>query len=106
MGNKIGQSIGSYITCIKEERNSLIDFIGAVIPEDTSLLGEFINSLTNGDENVQELSLYVFSALADDIEDIPDLHQNMCQFIINYIMPILANNSTSRASLMLKARGC
>lgn len=44
----------------------------------------------------------MFGALGEEIEYCPQLHNNMIEFIISYILPILSGNSSS----LLKARGC
>jgi len=61
-----------------------------------------IEYLNKGDESIREVVLYIFSALAEDVEVCPQLHSSMSQFISSYILPILSGNS----STLLKARGC
>lgn len=46
---KSGQSVGSYITCLKEERSSLMDFLTALFNSNDSILGDLIENINQGD---------------------------------------------------------
>ena len=59
------QSVGSFITFIKEERSHLVDFVVALFGSNNKILGEMIEYLNKGDESTQELVLYLFSSLSE-----------------------------------------
>ncbi len=61
---KTGQSVGSFITHLKEERNFLIDFITALFNSNDKILSNLIEYLNKGDESTRELILYIFGALS------------------------------------------
>ena len=60
---KSGQSIGSYITCLKEERAQMNEFFLAIFSHNESILGDLIENINSGDEKIQEMVLYIFGAL-------------------------------------------
>lgn len=99
---KEGKSVGSFITHLKEERSHLTDFIRALFASNQNILADLIEYLNKGDESIREVVLYIFGSLAEDVEEYPELHKSMSQFISSYILPILSGNS----NIVLKSRGC
>jgi hypothetical protein len=66
------------------------------------ILGDLIEYLNKGDEDIQELVLYIFGALSEEVEGCQQLYGSMVEFIVGYILPILKGNTNS----MMKAHGC
>jgi hypothetical protein len=48
-----GQSVGSFITHLKEERSHLVDFIVVLFEYNEKILGDLIEYLNKGDEATQ-----------------------------------------------------